>query len=254
MKVIPVIDLMRGQVVRGVAGKRGEYRPIQSRICPDALPESVAASFVELGFELAYLADLDAILGGTPNWTTYEAIIKRGLRLWIDPGLRNRDDTLSWAEFTAEWPAVVGVIAGLESLSSVDSLGDLREVLGERLVFSLDLKQGKPLSREPRIAKLRPLEIAQIAIDAGVRRLIVLDLTSVGIGQGPRHLPFIRDILGAWPEVTLVTGGGIRDASDLAALAQSGCHAALVASSLHDGSLRPEDLRRWSGNSAWPLP
>jgi HisA/HisF family protein len=254
MKVIPVIDLMGGQVVRGVAGRRGEYLPIQSRICPDSRPEAVAATFAEEGFEVAYLADLDAILGGTPNWTTYEAIIRSGLRLWIDPGLRDRDDACAWADFTAEWPDVEGVIAGLESLTSIDSLGDLREMLGERLVFSLDLNQGKPLSRESRITGLRPLEIAKIAINSGVRRLIVLDLASVGIGEGPRHLPLIRDILSTWPDVTLVTGGGVRDATDLAALVQAGCHGALVASSLHDGSLRPGDLRRWSGDSARPSP
>ena len=32
MEVIPVIDLLGGQVVRGVAGRRDEYRPIVSQI------------------------------------------------------------------------------------------------------------------------------------------------------------------------------------------------------------------------------
>ena len=33
MRIIGVIDLMRGQVVGGVAGRRETYRPIQSQIC-----------------------------------------------------------------------------------------------------------------------------------------------------------------------------------------------------------------------------
>ena len=65
MRVIPVIDLMGGQVVRGVAGRRSEYRPVESRIAGDARPATVARAFVdEFGFEAAYVADLDAIVHG----------------------------------------------------------------------------------------------------------------------------------------------------------------------------------------------
>jgi phosphoribosylformimino-5-aminoimidazole carboxamide ribotide isomerase len=44
------------------------------------------------------------------------------------------------------------------------------------------------------------------------------------------------------PEVELITGGGVRDADDLAALRQSGVAGVLVASALHDGRLTGHDL------------
>src|SRR6187431_505841 len=88
MRVIPVIDLMYGQVVRGVAGRRSEYRPIQSQIAADARPATVARAFVErFGFETVYVADLDAIGGGAPDLISLEMIARAGLNLWVDAGV-----------------------------------------------------------------------------------------------------------------------------------------------------------------------
>ena len=62
MRVIPVIDLMGGHVVRGVAGERSRYRPVVSLLAQDAAPRSVAQAFAQrLGAREVYVADLDAI-------------------------------------------------------------------------------------------------------------------------------------------------------------------------------------------------
>src|SRR5947207_1285495 len=88
MRIVPVIDLMHGQVVRGVAGNRSEYRPIESQIASDAEPATIARSLVErFGFKIVYVADLDAIQGGSPNLHAWEEISRAGLLLWIDAGL-----------------------------------------------------------------------------------------------------------------------------------------------------------------------
>jgi len=46
MRIIPVIDLMHGQVVRGIAGQRHTYQPIQSRLVASADPMAVARAFL----------------------------------------------------------------------------------------------------------------------------------------------------------------------------------------------------------------
>ena len=82
------MDLRGGQVVRGIAGRREEYRPIVSQLCADAWPASVARALVEqFGFAEVYVADLDAIAGRDPDWNSYRAIAACGLRLWVDAGL-----------------------------------------------------------------------------------------------------------------------------------------------------------------------
>ncbi len=69
MRVIPVLDIMGGVVVRGVAGRRSEYRPIESSLCSSCDPPVVARAIVErFGLAEFYIADLDAISGAEPAW------------------------------------------------------------------------------------------------------------------------------------------------------------------------------------------
>src|SRR3954469_12740745 len=70
IQVIPVIDLMRGQVVRGVRGERHAYRPIVSRLADGSAPLAIAQALRKAAPPPAgqqavlYVADLDAIQGG----------------------------------------------------------------------------------------------------------------------------------------------------------------------------------------------
>ena len=85
--ILPVIDLQRGTVVRGVAGERENYKPIQSTLTAGASPAEIATALHDtLGFRDVYVADLDAIEGASPAWVDYEAIASTGLGLWIDAG------------------------------------------------------------------------------------------------------------------------------------------------------------------------
>ena len=125
MHVLPVVDLVGGQVVRGIAGRREEYRPIVSRLCADAQPASVARALVEqFGFAQAYVADLDAIAGHEPDWKTYEAIADCGLRLWVDAGLTGIERARTFVQPRAE-RVVARVIVGLESLGPRAALAEL---------------------------------------------------------------------------------------------------------------------------------
>src|SRR5712692_317964 len=90
MRVIPVMDIMNGVVVRGIGGRREEYRPIVSQLTSSVLPLEVAQAFREqLGFSEIYLADLDAIAGAEPAWKIYRDIQLLGCRLWVDAGIRD---------------------------------------------------------------------------------------------------------------------------------------------------------------------
>src|SRR4051794_23437478 len=90
MRIIPVIDLLHGQVVRGIGGRRSEYQPIQSRIAADARPSTVARALVEqFVFDTAYVADLDAITAGRCSTNQWKQIAAAGLKLWLDAGVIN---------------------------------------------------------------------------------------------------------------------------------------------------------------------
>ena len=240
LRIIPVIDIKDGLVVRGIAGRRDEYRPIESVLCDDASVGSVARAFVErLGLGEVYVADLNAIAGTDPAWSLYEQIAAAGLDLWVDAGLRDAADARRLAEFSADGRKIAGVIAGLETLSDAAALESMLEAVGpDRLVFSLDLKAGQPLADLPAWRANSAEQIATIAIQAGVRRMIVLDLHRVGTDSGVGTEPLCRQLRDQYPNLELIAGGGVRGLDDLRRLAESGCDAALVASALHDGRMK----------------
>jgi len=244
VRVIPVIDLMKRLVVRGVAGQRDEYRPIVSPLCDDPSVLAVARALVErFAFQELYLADLDAIAGAEPAWDVYAQLADCGLDLWIDAGLNGPSDATRLAEWTASGRPLSAVIAGLESLADAGALRAMVERVGtDRFVFSLDLKVAAPLTKTPAWRELGAEAIASLALEAGVRRLIVLDLARVGTGTGAGTEALCRRLRQLDGEWEITAGGGVRGPADLAALADSGCDGALVASALHDGRLTPSDV------------
>lgn len=229
---------MQGCVVRGVGGRRDEYRPIKSRLATDPQPTIIADAFYGLGFTTLYLADLDAIQGGPPAWDIYRLLVGPQRSLWVDAGTASLDRARELAAWQHQGYGLRAVVAGLESLSGPTVLADICRTVGPaRMVFSLDLKFGVPLIGSDAWRGLTPLEIAQLALRCGVRQMIVLDLASVGEGQGVGTQPLCRALRAIDPHLQLIAGGGVRGPADLDSLARSGCNAALVASALHDGRL-----------------
>jgi phosphoribosylformimino-5-aminoimidazole carboxamide ribotide isomerase len=248
MQVIPVIDLKAGVVVRGIAGRREEYRPLlSSQLCSTAFPGDVARGFVRaFGFRTAYVADLDAISGAEPDWAAYEAIHAAGLSLWIDAGVGARERALQIAGViqNARY-GVDQIVLGLESLQDPSLLPDMLRLFGPaRVIFSLDLHAGKPLTSIPQWLARSPREIAAEVIAAGVEAVLVLDLAAVGVKAGPamHTLELARWLRREHPQCRLIGGGGARNAADLEQLGDAGFSAALVASALHDGRLTADEL------------
>jgi phosphoribosylformimino-5-aminoimidazole carboxamide ribotide isomerase len=246
MRVIPVMDLMNGQVVRAVAGNRSEYRPIESRIASSPTPNDVAWAFVEqFAFKTAYVADLDAILFGRLNPETWLYIADAGLSLWLDAGIRNGASIAELLDQTTRRSGgfLPRLVVGLESLASLDDLTTILE-LYENPIFSLDLKGGIPHVSATELESLAPLEIASLVNSIGIQDLIILDLADVGTSGGTRTLDLCRQLRQTCNFRELIAGGGVRGIADITALAEAGCSGVLVASALHDGHLTPADLSR----------
>ncbi|MFV1966540.1 MAG: HisA/HisF-related TIM barrel protein, partial [Pirellulaceae bacterium] len=247
--IVPVIDLKDGQVVRGIAGQRAQYRAVRSRIANDARPSTVAIALVEqFGFGHAYVADLDAIAGSEPDWNTYQRIADTGLRLLVDAGVGNparAEQMRASAEATL---AFEGIVVGLESVASPTELGEIAGQLGPQLgVFSLDLKAGVTLADTSKWPGREAVDIADAAIEMGFRRLIVLDLASVGVDRGPSVMGLCQTIRARHTDIPLISGGGVRDIADVHSLLAAGCNSILVASALHDARITPEDLGKEGG-------
>jgi phosphoribosylformimino-5-aminoimidazole carboxamide ribotide isomerase len=240
MQILPVLDLQNGLVVRGVAGRRHEYRPVVSTLTRSALPLDVARAFRE-HFNLTdlYVADLDALAGAPPALVIFEALLVNDFRLLVDAGIRHAADARPLTV-----AGIQGIIAGLETLAGPEVLRRLCAEIGpERVVFSLDLRGGQPLAPVSAWAGQDAWTIAREAGASGIRRLLVLDVARVGVSAGTGTEELCARLAAAEPPVEILAGGGVRDLADLRRLQQCGVNGVLVASALHDGRLRREDLR-----------
>ena len=244
VQVIPVIDLKQGRVVRGIAGARERYQPVCSQLCRTAQPFDVARGFIRaFALQEMYVADLDAIGGATVDEHSLGEMIRAGSRLLLDAGIDSVDKAQQAKDWNHAGARLHRVIVALESLGNSSQLEEVLGTLGrDTAVFSLDLKGGRPLVRES-WDLANPLEIAERAVGVGFREIIVLDLADVGMAAGNQSLSVCQEIRRRWPDIKLITGGGVRGHSDLEALINAGCDGALVASALHDGRLRSDQLR-----------
>lgn len=244
MRVVPVIDLKGGEVVHGVAGDRSRYRPIRSVLAAGSCPATIAQAFRDAGvFHEVYVADLDAIAGGVPDWDAMRQIGATGLNIWLDAGVADVDRLRALASWCNGESVLAAVVLGLESLDDPATLSaGLAELGPSRCIFSLDLRNGRPMTRCHAWRDRSAPEIAAAAFDLGVRRMILLDVARVGTKCGPQSLELAQRLRADVPRLELIGGGGVRNTGDLASLSAAGFAAALVATALHTGTIRPNDL------------
>jgi len=237
-RVIPVLDVLHGKVVHGIGGRRHEYQPIISCLTDSTNPLEVATAFrANLGLTELYIADLDGIMHRLPDLHLIRELADNGFRLWVDAGMRSEADAMALHQSGANV-----VVAGLETVSSPSELRSIVDLVSAANVcFSLDLKAGRPIAQPAWGDTVDP--IAEIVIEIGIRRFIILDLADVGERRGCSTGELCRALHRRFPNVQFVLGGGVRNRGDLQFVQESGASVALAATALHDGQITRLDLK-----------
>jgi phosphoribosylformimino-5-aminoimidazole carboxamide ribotide isomerase len=239
MKIIPVLDVLGGVAVHAVRGRRKEYQPLKSVLCASTEPADVATELRAIGFTELYVADLDAIAGGQPNFSLFKKVAdKSGLELMIDAGVTS----IEAAEEVLK-SHVSKVIIGTETLLSMSFVVEAVEAFGsENVVVSLDLMGDRVLSGFKLDRLAEPLEFLRELKERGVSQIIVLDLAKVGSNEGI-NTSFLREVMRNIKAEVLV-GGGVRHIEDLKELKDLGVFGVLVATALHSGKISAGRLKQ----------
>jgi len=249
VRIIPVIDVKDGIVVRAVAGRRELYLPLRSRLTQSVEPFDVARALLDAtGAKELYIADLDGLMRGEPNGALLELAERLNVELWLDVGLKNTDG----------WEAAPGV----RPILATETWGNYPLPLRERVVCEADRVRGysNTLDPSPRPEAGRPspsrgegeiLNRPILSLDyfSGVLRThrewnpadfataIVLDTAAVGVGEGLRTIYECIELRQQFRHLDLITGGGVRNRDDLRDLEDIGVNGVLIASALHDGMM-----------------
>jgi phosphoribosylformimino-5-aminoimidazole carboxamide ribotide isomerase len=245
--VIPVLDLRGGQAVWARGGRRHEYQPLRSPVVGGPDPSEIIATIrSRFGLTRFYVADLDAIEGTGSNLDLVADLARHpGVALLVDAGVAD----LATARRVLEAGATY-VIVGSETLEDLEALETMLASLPRSaVVFSLDVRSGRVLSRCEPLQGASPATVAGRVAALGVPTLIALELQRVGTGAGP-DLELLHAVRAAAPTVALLAGGGVRGVDDLSALADLGCAGALVGTALASGTLTPAALEAWRTTGA----
>jgi phosphoribosylformimino-5-aminoimidazole carboxamide ribotide isomerase len=233
-RIIPVLDLKGGEVVRARAGDRANYRPIATPLAAGSQPEGVLRGLLSLApFRAVYVADLDAITGAGDNRAGIERMQEAapGIEVWLDGGF-----TTPEGAGAALRPGILPVL-GSETLAGADALKRAHKAFGRAgFVLSLDYRGGSFLGAP---------EVERDA-DAWPDRLILMTLDRVGADRGP-DFAALEALMQRAPGHALFAAGGVRGEADLDGLERIGVAGVLVASALHDGRLSGDRLRRCAG-------
>lgn len=227
MKLIPVLDLMAGQVVHARRGERDQYQPMCSTLCPSAAPEAILQALIE-NFKCAtiYIADLDAIRFRRPQLALLEKLKSRfaKIQFWLDAGIADQHSFVSLQQYD-----LATLVIGSESLTEINWLASMAK---DDWILSLDFKQHVFLGP--------PDLLENIAIWPA--RLLAMNLVQVGSESGP-DFALLEKLQRLNPQAAIYAAGGVRDKNDLLELTQRNVAGALVATALHNGSITSAKLK-----------
>jgi phosphoribosylformimino-5-aminoimidazole carboxamide ribotide isomerase len=234
MLVIPAIDILDGKCVRL---HQGDFR--QKTVYSDH-PADMAKRFVDAGFPLLHVVDLDgAKEGRLVNWDTIESVAKvPGVRLEVGGGVRSSDHIRQILDVGANRVVVGSVAAKSPDLASywIEQFGP------DRIVIGMDVKNSSiAISGWLEDSHLQPTDFLFDMVSRKARTFIATDISRDGTMEGT-NLEFFAAVRRAFPSIELYASGGISALSDIVALKRSGVAGVIVGKALYEGRLKLEDL------------
>ncbi|PKO46162.1 MAG: nickel transporter [Betaproteobacteria bacterium HGW-Betaproteobacteria-22] len=222
MHIIPVIDLLNGEVVHAKQGNRQRYQSIQSQLTHSSKPLDVVAALLEyFPFKQLYIADLNAIqkLSHAPNnYTIIENITSDypELELWVDAGIRSTIELGLWEKLN------VRLILGSENFSDLSVYLAIKHQINSPFILSLDYMPN---------GYQGPLDLIKNT-QHWPRDVILMSLNHVGAELGI-NIGLLETFKAHTSSYHLYAAGGVRNIDDLELLKKSGVHGALTATALH---------------------
>jgi phosphoribosylformimino-5-aminoimidazole carboxamide ribotide isomerase len=236
VRIIPVLDVMNGVVVRAIAGRRTAYQPVKSQLTDSTDPLTVANVLLDAArTNELYVADLDAIAGRPASTNWLADLTRRESLVWLDSGIRTYADIASFPDSTNIVP-----VCSFETVRDISLFHQIKDhKLRDRVAVSLEWAGGRVLGNleHPAPDSDRWWRLIEDAMHAGCDDVILLDLDTVGTRCGPTTSKYCREVKHTWPHLRVMTGGGVRDWDDVRRLEDAGADGVLVASALHDGTL-----------------
>jgi phosphoribosylformimino-5-aminoimidazole carboxamide ribotide isomerase len=249
MLLIPAIDLRNGRCVRLYQGD------FAAETGYAVVPRELLRRYQLLGARWVHVVDLDGARTGigSNRATILELAQERSVHLQVGGGVRSASEIATLLGAGAA-RVVVGS-AAVEQPRAV--LAWLRQFGRERLCLAFDVRldaHGEPWvqTRGWRQASGLTLWQALARYPTGtVRHVLCTDIARDGALAGP-NLELYARVRARCPQLCWQASGGVRDAADLAALAQLGVAAAVSGRALLEKRIDRQELRPYLPGASSP--
>jgi len=235
MELIPAIDLIDGKCVRLT---EGDYS--QKKVYSDH-PLDIALQFQDAGISRLHLVDLDgAKAGKIVNWEVLEVLAsKTNLLIDFGGGVKTEEDVLHILGAGARWVTVGSLAArNPEILESW-----MRQHGADLFFLGADVRDKKIATGGwLETTDIDVIAFIQSYISKGLTHIFCTDISKDGRLEGPA-LELYKEIITAHPSIQLVASGGVSDIDDLHALAEAGCHGAIIGKAIYEGRITLEQLK-----------
>ena len=209
MILYPAIDIRGGQAVRLL---QGDY---ERETAYDADPVDAATRWAGEGAEFLHVVDLDGAKAGAPR--NLEAVRRIaaavGCPIQVGGGLRDLVAVGAVLEAGAE-----RVVIGTAALRDPEFLSEALEIHGERVVVSVDARNGKvSLSGWTESTDADVAEAVAELSERGVARFLCTEIDVDGTMEGPATAELNR--IAAATSAQIIASGGVGTLAHLKALA-----------------------------------
>ncbi len=234
-RVIPSIDLLRGQVVRlthGAFDSAIQYGD----------PISIASAWKAQPDTPLHVVDLEGSRTGKPiELANVRRLVELGFDVQVGGGIRSVSDASLWFEAGAS-KIVVGTVAA----DSPELFGELVHSFGaERIIGAIDLRDGVVRVKGWESASSSSLEAILARMESlGVGELLVTDISTDGTMQGPSFDLYRR--LANLTSAKIIASGGVGSITDLTSLARIGnLSGAVIGKALHEGRINYQEAQEF---------
>ncbi|MFX1234535.1 MAG: HisA/HisF-related TIM barrel protein [Promethearchaeota archaeon] len=241
-KVYPVIDILNSKVVHAVKGERDKYTLLKSPLFNTNEPLEIILQLKETyNLNQFYIADLDAIMFEKPNMKIINNVLDIvNIETMIDPGIKSIDHLKIFSGIKLD-----KIILGLETIQNITIIKESFKFFSkDKIIVSIDMYKEKLFTSIEKLKKLTPLDITRKLEKIGIKKIILLDLYKVGQklgGISPLYIK-IKDSFSG----DVLIGGGIKNLNDVRLYYKNSFSGVLIGTALYDGTINPNELKRFS--------
>ena len=232
MIIFPAIDILQGRCVRLI---QGDYN--REKVYSDS-PVDMAKQWEAKGAEFIHIVDLDGAKSGKSiNEDIIIEIAKSvNIPIQVGGGIRSMETVKTYLD-----NGVNRVIIGTAAIEDESFLKEAVEVYSERIVVSLDAKNGYIATDGwTDTSDVLALDLAKKLETIGVKTIVYTDIAKDGMLQGP-NLEEQKAINEA-TKMDVIASGGVTTKEDVENLKQLNMYGAIVGKALYDGKITLEEL------------